>query len=100
MDASQTAAPSGYVASNTDRPCQNAIEFLEGQTVRLMLRDNTVLQGRLERIGWMSPDSEAISYLCLKMDNDSVYVLAAQGINTRSGLLFIPWDWISCVVAP
>lgn len=100
MDASQTAVASGHIASNVDAPCPTAIEFLQGQTVRIMLRDNTVLQGRLERIGWMSPDSEAISYLCLRMDNDSVYVLAAQGISTRSGLLFIPWDWISCVVVP
>ena len=100
MDASQTALPSGQFVATADPSCPTAIEFLEGQTIRIMLRDNTVLQGRLERIGWMSPDSEAISYLCLRMDNDSVYVLAAQGISTRSGLLFIPWDWISCLVVP
>lgn len=100
MDANQTATNGGHVVPSMQQNQPTAIEFLEGQTVRLMLRDSTVLQGRLERIGWMSADSEAISYLCLRLDNDSVYVLAAQGISTRSGLVFIPWDWVSCAVAP
>jgi hypothetical protein len=99
VDAIEPAFASGHISAPQAKP-QNAIELLEGQTVRLLLRDQTVVQGKLERIGWGSVDSEAISYLCVRMDADSVYVLAAQGISTRSGLLFIPWDSVSCLVAP
>ncbi len=100
VDIGQPVVVAGLVSSTIDPADSNAIELLEQRTVRVMLRDNTVLQGRLERIGWINPDSKAISYLCLKLDSDSLYVLAAQGMSTCSGLLFIPWDWISWVVVP
>lgn len=99
MDSIATAPTGGQISTHGPQAA-NAIEFLEGQTVRLMLRDSTVLQGKLERVGWMNTVSEAISYLCLKLDADSVYVLTAHGMSSRSGLVYLPWDWISCLVAP
>ncbi len=77
-----------------------AIEYLEGQQVTITLRDTTVLNGCLERIGWMNPDSEAICYLCFRADSDSNYVLTAQGSPTTSGILFIPWDWVAFIALP
>jgi hypothetical protein len=83
-----------------EEPILTAIEYLEGHDVKVCLRDGTSLQGCLERIGWMSPDSEAISYICIQVDPDSTYVLASQGITTRSGMIFIPWDWVAFVIVP
>lgn len=109
VDVRPTITPGSYAppeqvgashATLSARPNPNAIEFLEGHNIRLTLRDNTSLQGRLQHIGWMNPDSEAISYLCIQVEPESGYVLAAQGIDTRSGILFIPWDWVACLIVP
>ncbi|GEM_PF-3004596 len=107
MDVRPTIAPGTYFPQENLGQAKagqvshtGAIEYLEGHNIRLTLRDNTSLQGRLEHIGWMNPDSEAISYLCIKVEPESGYVLAAQGIDTRSGILFIPWDWVACLIVP
>jgi hypothetical protein len=83
-----------------EEPILTAIEYLEGHDVKVALRDGSSLQGCLERIGWMSPDSEAISYICVQVDPESSHVLASQGISTRSGMIFIPWDWVAFVIVP
>lgn len=98
MVLTEAPAVGSSLAGGSEKP--TAIEYLEGQTVKITLRDNTALQGSLKHIGWMDADSEAISYLCLKIDPESTYVLQAQGISTKSGIIFVPWDFIAYLVLP
>lgn len=100
MVTSQVSLTSAPQAVANDPEKATAIEYLQGERVNLALRDGNILQGQLERIGWLSSNGEGISYLCLKIDNESSYSLTAQGLSSKSGVLFIPWDWVAYIVAP